>query len=441
MAIAVQANIAIAWPSATAVPTGWVHVAELDSVYVVGAAAGADTDLTTVRGNATHTHTSPSHNPIQDAHIHTGSGTRSLSSTVVAGTQAVATPGTTTTHSHTYTSDAATATNNAVAITVDAATNDLAYTAVVWIKSDGTPPSFPAGSLIHWDTDSLPAGWTRAAAGNYLKGAASGGATGGANTHTHTSPAHTHTQNEHVHTGTSDPPSIARNLKNTGTSVPNDVHTHTLQLGGAPNVYNNATTITIAASNHEPPYIYANTITSASNGYPVGAIAIWLGANTAIPTGWTRATSLDSFWVKSASADGQVLGTGGATTHSHTATDCQPTQIAHTHTVVDQGVNGAVAHSGTLSASPSLAHVHPWSASTETATNQAAAVTINVCTAGAAYPLYRTVIFVKLVTPQDGTPTVVGPTWTTTWRTGYREDIHTQDLVKAAYRQRRRGEG
>ena len=445
MAIAVQADIAIAWPSTVvSIPTGWQRVTELDSVYVVGAAAGANTDLITARGNATHLHTSPAHTPTQNAHTGTG-----LSSTPT-GTIAASGTGTqtaSTAHTHAITLSSVVAENNASTITIDPVNNDLLHTKVIWIKSLGTPASFPVGSIIFWDTDSLPAGWSRTTLDYYLKGAVAadnGGSTAGANTHTHTSPPHTHTQNSHNHTTpqTSGNPDVSVAKGTTGVTVTTITHKHGVTITAKTAINDPVTTTLPTPKNHEPPYKYINALNSAVPDYPVGAIAIWLGTNTAIPTGWTRVTDLDTFWPKCTAGAGTVLTTGGTTQHLHTAVDCQPTQPIHTHTMANASITGTRTAPGTGTNVSSGTHTHTWTDDEATAaTNQASAVLIDNCAVGAAYPLYRTVIFVKLVTPQDGTPSVVGPVWTTQWRTGYREDMHTQDLTRAAYRERRRGEG
>jgi len=58
---------------------------------------------------------------------------------------------------------------------------------------------------------------------------------------------------------------------------------------------------------------------------PVGIILIWDGANSAIPTGWTRETLLDGKFPKAWGASVAPNVAGGSNTHSHSA--------AHTHTL------------------------------------------------------------------------------------------------------------
>jgi hypothetical protein len=108
-------------------------------------------------------------------------------------------------------------------------------------------------------------------------------------------------------------------------------------------------------------------------------------------------TTLDSKWVKAASADGQITTTGGALTHGHTASSCQPVQNAHDHpSVQDLAVTGATTGNGLgLNQLANDTHMHTWTVGSETATNNSVAVNINTIASGAALPLHRTVIYVK----------------------------------------------
>lgn len=396
--MSVPANVIVGWPStAASIPAGWVRETALDSRYIAGAATGADGDPTTDQGFATHTHTSPSHTPIQNPHSHefdangdanlTGSGSGN--------------PGTAATFDHTHpaaTGAATTATNQGVAITVNATSNDLAFMTVIWIKSDGTPTSLPSGCVAFFDSDTLPANWSRVAGDTYLKGAATGadgGTTGGSNTHTHTSPAHTHLQNAHSHAAaTSSQADFANKCGGGGSLFASGAHTHDVTLVLA-TATNQAVTTTLGTSNHEPPFKKLNIIKAAANDLPTSIIAVWLGANSAVPSGWSRYTGMDSTWLKGAAANGQVGTTGGATQHTHTATDCLPIQDAHTHSYNSTVNAGTVTHSGSLNQLAVNGHIHSWNIGTTVATNQTTAVSIDNNTAGSAFPSFRTVIFIQ----------------------------------------------
>ena len=401
--MAVPANICVAWPSTVgSIPTGWTRETTLDSRYILGAAAGADTDLITDRGFTTHTHVSPSHTPIQNSHTHTISAAGNDAATILTGDN-LAGSAADGAHGHdAFTSAAATGTNNGIAITVDTASNDLSYVEVIWIKSDGTPATLPSGCLAFFPTDVFPANWTRAHTDRYLKGAAAGlggGGTAGANTHVHTSPAHTHTQNLHSHGAVT---STGTNLTTLGTGTGADIvatpgHTHSVSLQGQTPT-NQSVTTTINSSSHEPPFSKINTILSSAATLPENIICLWLGLNTSIPTGWTRYAALNAVWAKGSSADGQVGTTGGGLVHSHTAADCLPVQDSHLHVSNNPAsVGSRTANAGPTNTYAVDAHLHSWTVSTDTAVNQTTTVTINNCTSGAALPPHRTVIFIKFI--------------------------------------------
>lgn len=412
--MAIPSNICVAWPSGAALPSGWTRETALDSRYILGATTGADTDLVTDRGATTHVHTSPSHTPTQNAHVHTFDAVTNPSATIVSG----GTGGNAASdvHRHSGTSSATTATNNGIAITVDAAVNDLAFVEVIWIKSDGSPTTLPTTCLAFFASDSLPSGWSRVHGDRYLKGATSGGGgggTGGSNTHTHTSPAHTHTQSGHSHTGIS---SGADSVNQRG-AVPVDTvsstgHTHAVSLGAATATNQSVTTV-IDAANHEPPFSKLNVIQAASPTLPNQIITLWLGTNATVPTDWTRYTAMDSKWLKGAATNGEVGTLGGSSQHSHTAANCQPTQNSHTHTVTndsDTGSTTSTGVAGTGFATPG--HTHDWLSTAETATNNAITVTVDLCTVNAALPKHRTVIYVQFTgtTPPTPGPSITGRT-------------------------------
>jgi len=416
--MAVPLNVCVAWPSTIAsIPAGWTRETALDSRYILGAATGQNTDLATDRGNLTHIHTSPSHTPTQNAHTHSvhtdsnTSGSSVLGGALGGGVAADSTHG----HSIDATSNSTTATNNSVAITVDAASNDLAYREVIWIKSDGTPTTLPSGCIAFFESDSLPSGWSRTNGDGYLKGAstgANGGATGGSNTHTHTSPAHTHTQNSHSHTATSTSgdASILKGTGGSNFSAPDHIHNLTL---GPMTATNQSVTTTINSGNGEPPFKKLNTILASAPDLPSNIIALWLGTNAGIPSDWTRYTAMDGKWLKGAAANGESgIVTGGGSQHSHTASDCQPIQDPHTHTTTGPASGSTTGSSaGTSSFSP-VAHTHsPWDTTIEIPTNNAVSVTIDDCSVDAALPKHRTVIYIQF-TGTTPPPTRTSGVWT-----------------------------
>lgn len=398
--MAVPANICVAWPStAASIPSGWTRVTELDSRFVQGAATGADTDLTTDRGNLTHTHTSPAHTPLQNPH-QTGVGSDIFGGTTCAnGTGTSLGPS----HSHSGTSPDVTATNQSSTVNFNAnSSNDPPFVAVIWIKSDGTPVGIPNAAYAYFDSDTLPTGWSRVQAGNYLKGAVAagdGGTTGGAATHTHVSDSHTHVQDPHTHADftSGNDTGLVRTPLDTGVAVLKQPHTHQLSVGTA-TATNQATTNTSSAVSHEPVNKKLNIIQNGgSDNLPSSVIALYLGTNASIPSGWARYTALDGFFPKGAAA-GESGSTGGSQTHTHTAV-CQPTQNAHTHSITGDSGSPLTGSGTDISSGATVreteTHNHVWTDFGTVATNQALTYNVDACSSEAAYPKYRRVIFVQ----------------------------------------------
>ena len=408
--MAVPANVCVAWPSTVAsIPAGWTRETALDARYILGAAAGADTDLTTDRGSATHSHTSPSHTPIQNAHTHEITSTGSTGS-ILAGPPPNGGTAQADGHQHaSFTSNAATGTNNGIVITVDPAANELAYTEVIWIKSNGVPLTLPSGCYAFFESDTLPAGWSRVKGDRYLKGAAAASnpaADGGSNTHTHTSPAHTHTQNTHSHTATTSGSGDFALADGAGAQThAGNAHTHAVSLSAAVPT-NQSVTTSIDSGDSEPPFKKLNIVSASAADLPTNIITLWLSTNASIPSGWSRYTAMDSKWAKGANANGESgIATGGSSQHLHLASDCQPTQNSHSHSgTATSGASTTGAGTG-LNVMAGTAHTHVWTGGATTATNNAVAVTIDLCTVDDALPKHRTVIYIQFT----GTPTPPGP--------------------------------
>lgn len=404
----VPSGIIIAWPSTVAtIPTGWTRETNLDSHFIVGATAGADADLVTSNGSNSHTHTSPTHTPTQQAHTHLIQDLGNDGSNLAAGTGGTQASFADYTHLHSnFSSNSSTPTNTGVAITVDATNNDLAHRKVIWIKSNGAPTGLPANSYAFFESDTLPANWNRVANDLYLKGAGStadGGSDAGSNTHTHTSPAHTHSQGSHTHSAKASgvgSPLLSRRLV-TGTDMSRGTHTHAVS-GASATGTNQSVTTTIDPTNHEPPYKKINCISnSISADLPDKIIAVWGGANSTIPTNWSRYTSLDGLFVKNANANGESnITTGGTSTHTHTASTCQPVQNVHSHSWA--GALGTTTGSSLNTGAniSSSGHTHTWADDgTTVPLNNSTSVSINSNTANSAYPKYKTAIFVQYTAP------------------------------------------
>lgn len=399
--------VIIPWPSTVAsIPAGWIRKTGMDTVYVRGADALGDTDLT-ILGNLVHSHTETGHTPIQDGHTHDVSsggptGTvnyNSLGSNLLADQS----------HAHgTKSSNSTIATNQSASITINTTSNDPPFRKVIWLESDGTPTGFPSGSYIFFNSDVLPTNWTRQEGGNYLKGADAAGdgtGTGGSiDSHAHVSPAHTHTQNSHVHDGIS----AANDIQVLGGGgVGNgsaDGHTHDFTLDST-TATNNSTTITLGNSDGQPINKKLNVLRNDTLGtdWPIGSITLWSSTNASIPSGWIRFTQIDTFFTKGCAADGQLLTQTGSATHSHSATSCQPTSSAHNHTsTVNTG--SIIVNKGTalVAAVATTGHTHVWTVNNTAITNQAATVTINSNASESSYPQYVKMIFIQFTGSAGG---------------------------------------
>lgn len=144
-------------------PTGWTAISSLNSRYVYGA------NGSTVTGGS-------------NTHVHTVSGTTAAAAGTqldnrTGGTQATPLPATAA-HTHTISS------------TTPAVNNEPPYIEVIY-ASTTVATTTPTGALTMW-TDTPPAGWLNRSADSgdpfydkFLKGSASYGTTGGADTHTH----------------------------------------------------------------------------------------------------------------------------------------------------------------------------------------------------------------------------------------------------------------
>lgn len=404
----IPSDIIFMWPSTNAsIPAGWSRETNLDDKFIQGSPAAGDGDLTTARGAANHSHNeSGSHTPTQNSHTHTVSSNTYTAPKTDPGTLTERTS-----HSHTSsTSAGATGTNQSASILVDNATNDLSFVRVIFIKSNGTPTGVPSNAYAFFESDSLPASWTRVQGNRYVKGATAGGdggGTGGSNTHTHTSPSHTHTQNSHSH-------AAANSTNATGTTddciddpvIPRarSTHVHSMSLNsGTPT--NQAFTVTINSGDSEPVYKKLNLINNGTGAadLPTSIVGLWGGTNAAIPADWERVTGMDAMFPKNANANGEsTVTTGGGTTHTHTTNGCLPVQNTHNHGSTDNGVDDTgqtgpdyvvLKGKGVLT---DLGHAHTtWTIGSTVATNNSATVTIAANSSESHYPPYRRTIFVR----------------------------------------------
>lgn len=270
-------------------------------------------------------------------------------------------------------------------------TYELRYVGLVEGVSD--PPALvPAGFIVGWDGPlaEIPSGWSRATTldGRYPRGstATSSGGTGGALTHSHTTPGHTHPIGTHRHEMPANTSTVDDPIPTTRVATPTTRgirgHSHPFGEGAVTGSAAGGTSGSASPGtttvNHEPPHYEVAFIESdgTPTSIPVGAIA-WAATT---PTGYDTLTgSFTNRVLKGAPTSTQGGTFAGAVNHSHTVAAHTHTGLgSHTHTTPNTQRQGTVdgyrssyagssttpgTFAGVFSGSSSdMRHTHPTSA-------------------------------------------------------------------------------
>jgi hypothetical protein len=206
--------------------------------------------------------------------------------------------------------------------------------------------TIPQNIILLWPgtNAAIPSGWVRETSldSKFIKGTANGvnpNVTGGADTHTHTSPNHTHTSNAHYHSGQTTRNGDYENDGGSNSDVARDAHVHDwsgTQIDAGSGYLVNA--VTYAAGDSKPPY--TDFIFIKPDGAPkaLPADTIVLFNKTTVPTGWTKCDgtggtpNLTDKFIRGTAAAGNALGTGGSLNHSHDVTHTH-SNVSHTHAI------------------------------------------------------------------------------------------------------------
>jgi hypothetical protein len=231
---------------------------------------------------------------------------------------------------------------------------DITYQVRYWgyVSSFVTlPDTIPSDLILGWPSTaaSIPSGWTRVTAldAAYPIGATGTGApvaTGGATTHSHTTPGHVHSLGGHAHhldgnTGTSNSSTTSARFNGASQAQADQPHSHVRPVatgtaaGGNSGSNNPGTT----AANNLPPtreVIWISSDGSQAN-YPAGV----LGWATEGVSGWDTDTASSGRYLKGAAAAGNGGATSGAATHTHTVTNHSHAGISHDHAVNNTGLS------------------------------------------------------------------------------------------------------
>ena len=223
------------------------------------------------------------------------------------------------------------------------------------------PANNSANLMLFWDGGAAPAGWSIVSDPGgpfyqrFPRGAATFGSTGGNDTHSHT------------YTGPLGNANGYHSVLSTGTTVTvgDQNHNHT-PLSGTTNVVSNL-----------PLYKNLRVIkynSGVPTAVPTGAIGVF---DSTLPTGWTRYSAQDNYFVR---LDSSAGGAGGSNTHSHTLSITTPSTAAPTTTT---------GSGSSQSFTTTAAHYHTWNPSIASSDNQ---------------PPFRAVVFAKADT-NTGIPT------------------------------------
>lgn len=240
--------------------------------------------------------------------------------------------------------------------------------------SDVFDPAVPMGVIVMWpDTDaSIPTGWSRVTAldDKYAKGVATAstdpGTTGGAATHSHTTPGHTH-DTSHIHTVTGATSTSTTSFNSTpnsaGSTAVLSSHTHTRASVNSATVTSSSTPApgTGTASN-DPARLSVIYIESHGSALGVPDGAIGLSADVSL-SGWANYANGANRFFKGAAA----AGNGGATaassvdSHTHSINAHTHTGSSHVHTSPNTGTftSDKTLTAGGTAALWQASHSHP----------------------------------------------------------------------------------
>lgn len=354
----VPVALVIAWPGqASAIPSGWLRVTELDGYHPRGA-TGTGIPVAT-GGAASHTHTTPSHTHSIPAHRHliTGSSENSNDSTTTKRYEGADRAISNQPHNHsvpTNTSEASASTSGAASAGTNAVSNDPASRQVIWIRSDGSATQYPVGALA-WSAQGV-AGWTKDSltAGRYLKGApaaGNGGALIGSSTHSHTVNSHTHTGGTHDHadmtSGLSAAASTEGSVGFTGTT-PRWIgrHTHNVNpVSSGVGTLAASFAGTSGTSNAEPPHRRLNVLRNVNGGLQTRIIGLYTGAIGSLPAGLTYCNGgngtpdMRGLFARDIGSN-SVNTTGGGSTHGHSVPSHVHPGTTHGHILSFQQSTG-----------------------------------------------------------------------------------------------------
>lgn len=414
----ISTNVIIIWTGTNAsIPAGFTRETTLDGKYPK---AWGSQNPNTSGGNASHTHASSAHSHTMNNHSHavttdTVGGTASGYTSGVGSGYGI---GSGARHYHNATVTGLSGGGlSSVTSTYASVDNDPPYKTVIFIKATSTT-SIPVGGCVLTSESSAPSGFYYCDGSNgtsdyrnkYIKGAAGGadaGSTGGSTTNVHTL-THTHTEAAHSHSEARNDIVFTEIVTNTGSGALDSRHTHTFSGADATPGFSGTISLTTTET-VEPDYKKLSLIQKhTSAGTLKGAIALWLGSTSSLPSGWvlcdgTKGTvDMKDKFLKLTNAMSESGNTGGSNTHTHAAQAHTHTGSSHTHTFTASGNHSSPARGSAGGGSAQITDT-----TTHSVTNVAAGTTAwaNANTTGDSsdnQPAYLTAAYIQFAGVKGG---------------------------------------
>ena len=230
----------------------------------------------------------------------------------------------------------------------------------------------------------IPAGFTRVTAFDSkipMHSNTGVGATGGSDTHTHTTQAHNHALNAHTHTVSFGYYNEAGNTGGGNTADPRGYHTHASVSNSTTSSANSSSDVpTTGSGSTLPPYysvIYIKA--TAFKMIPANAIVFTQTSVSGLVLcdGNNSTPNLSSKFLRGAAAGADAGATGGTSNHSHDATHGHTSGASHTHGGTSGAYSGPnVQHGGADATTGVNPHTHTFTTGASTAPINSAAVTV-----------------------------------------------------------------
>lgn len=404
----ISPDIILIWPGYNAsIPSGFTRETTLDSTYIKGWGTAA---VNTTGGTSTHSHSSPTHSHTINNHTHSGTTTRDSAYETHGGS--CSNCAARDAHVHSWTSSSVNGGTLSNAITYASTSSEPPYHEVIFIKS--TAYNFvPSSSIVFYGSGDLPQDFVICDGNNgspnldnkFLKGASTGanaGGTGGTLNHSHTV-SHTHSAVNHSHSGSTGYDSDCCRDYSTGGGggavCPR--HTHTFTTGNTSRTGSTYSGSAGTADTVQPAYTMLRPIyNTGSDSIFKGMIAMWLGSESAIPSGWLKCNgnngtiNLEDRWIKCTTSEGSVASTGGSNTHTHASSNSH-THTGSSHTHPSGGTSWQSVQGTTIATPDGAAKDHSHQTQTSSANTESYSSTTISANSSNGEPPYRTVIFIQ----------------------------------------------